>query len=230
MYCIFRKKKGLKGIAVQSAVDVYVFAAMILKDDFISPEAVMRARSLAYSDGQREALARSLPSPDEIAWYRANDMLLMPGPPRAMSLIEIRALNPDYFYFDVMLMGAGREHAWYDEEPFARSERAGASGWIAFSTAALPDSFERTHEAEEANSVRPLMAFNVAEVAWVLSTYRAVRGTSLLEGTDILTASRHSNGRSVFVRSLPLLMSIICYRDKSSPPLRNPADSRQYMA
>ena len=76
----------------------YGLAQSILGMDFITPEEVSRARpSIVYTDDQITALAESLPSEDMLKWCKDNGYAVMPAPPQACSLLDIREILSAHF-------------------------------------------------------------------------------------------------------------------------------------
>src|SRR5690606_35478969 len=73
-------------------------AIAILGKDFLTPWHVMAILAgIIYTADECAELIKSLPGKSELESIRDAGMFLFPGPPTAMSLVDIRALNPDYF-------------------------------------------------------------------------------------------------------------------------------------
>lgn len=166
-------------------------AKLILGEDFITPEEVANARSLAYTDEQIEVLEQSLPTLEVIVWCRVNGYILLPNPPEAMPLLQVRDLKREIFY--------SKEGGWYADQPFARNERTEVATWIAVRKDVVPGS-----TGKKWNDQLPLISDiervpNAAEACWTLTTYKEVRGVNLMSAIYARTSSVDSSGARVFV-------------------------------
>src|ERR1700722_9002644 len=96
----------------------YDLARTILGKDFISPEEVAQSRKITYTDEQLATFGETLPAQDVLEWCRDNGTMLSAGPPKAMSLLDVRALHAPYFY--------SKEGGWYAEskQTFSRDDKA----------------------------------------------------------------------------------------------------------
>ena len=82
--------------------------------------------------------------------------MLVAGPPTAMSLIDLRALNADYFYSK----GPDKDdEGWYDDasEKFARNDKVDALCWIALRKEPIEDSLNKTWADQQALVAEPMM-------------------------------------------------------------------------
>lgn len=175
----------------------YALARTILGPDFLSPEEVATARGVVYTDEQLAKFGETLPAADVLQWCRDNGMMLVAGPPAAMSLLDIRALNVDYFY----TKGPAKNNAgWYDDEKqkFSRVDKA-EPVWIALRKEAIPGSFSKNWSEQSALVTAPMTVPNAAEAVWCLTTYKAVRNVFLLPSLYVRTSSLDSGGCRVFV-------------------------------
>jgi len=175
----------------------YELVKSILGKDFISPEEIATARGVTYTDEQLAMFSETIPAQEVLEWCRDNDMMLVAGPPTAMSLLDIRALTPDYFYSK----GPERDDpGWYDEarEKFARNDKVERL-WIAFLKDPLPNSFSKNWSEQEVLVAKPMTVSNAAEVAWCVTTYKAVRGAYLLPNVYVRTSSIDPGGLRVSV-------------------------------
>jgi hypothetical protein len=193
----------LAGIKKFTANNVeYERARAILGSDFISPDEVATARGLTYTDKQLAEFGNTLPSVEELRWCRDNNMMLVPGPPTAMSLLQIRALNPTYFY----RQGLDNDSTgWYDDvaQSFARHEDA-KSFWIAFCKEAVPNSQNMSLSEQLKLMVSPMILPSIAEAVWCLTAYKAVRDICLMPSDYIRTCSLDSQGDPVDVGAFDL--------------------------
>lgn len=170
----------------------YEFAKAILGKDFISPEEIAKARGLTYTDEQLVKFHETLPTREVLEWCRASGCMLVAGPPRAMSLLDIRAQKADYF--------ASKEGGWYAErvQKFARGDKVHPI-WIALRKEPVADSLGKNWDDQSQLVEAPMLVPNVAEVVWGLTTYKAVRGVYLLPSLYVRTSSLVSNGNRVYV-------------------------------
>jgi hypothetical protein len=169
---------------------IYTEARNILGDDLITPGEIARARGMVYSDQHLRHLDDTLPSVNLLFWCRTNGMALIPGPPSAMSMLDIRDLRPDHFL--------SKQAGWYAEskEVFGRQDVV-APGWLAFSKKPIEGSLNRNWSEQQSLVKKPWIIPNAAEVAWVLTTYKAVRGVYLLFDCYVRTSSVGSDGNHV---------------------------------
>jgi len=176
----------------------YTLAFSILGKDFISADEIAASRGLSYTEDQLIELAKSLPDQTTLEQLRDSGMMLVAGPPTAMSLVDVRALHADYFYSK----GPDQDDSgWYDDasEKFAKTDKVEALAWIAVRKEAVEDSFSKNWQEQQALVTEPMTIPNVAEAAWALSTYKAVRDVYLLENLYVRTSSVDSGGYRVGV-------------------------------
>jgi hypothetical protein len=171
----------------------YDLVRTILGKDFISPEDIMKSRKgIVYTDEQLAQFGDTVPSQEVLEWCRDNGYMLIAGPNRPMSLLEVRSLKKDYFY--------SKEGGWYAEQAFAQNDKA-ETRWIMLRKEPVPQSTSKNWNEQQAllseNEVTP----NVAEVAWCVTTYKAVRNTYLLPSVYVRTSSLDSDGDRVRVGS-----------------------------
>ena len=171
----------------------YDLARTILGKDFISPEEIVEARgAIVYTDEQLAKFGETLPAQDVLEWCRDNGMMLVAGPPQAMSLLDIRNLNPEHFY--------SKQGGWYadDAQKFAANDKA-ETIWIALRKEPVKGSFSKNWAEQERLVKAPMIVPNAAEVVWCLTTYKAVRDIYLLPTLYVRTSSIDSDGGHVDV-------------------------------
>lgn len=170
----------------------YDLARTILGKDFISPEEVATARGLTYTDEQLAKFGDTLPTQEALEWCRDNGMMLVAGPPKAMSLLDIRAIKTGYFY--------SKEGGWYADkaQKFAENDKA-EPVWIALRKEPVANSFGKNWSEQSELVVEPMVVPNVAETVWALTTYKAVRDKYLLPNLYVRTSSCDSGGGRVSV-------------------------------
>lgn len=175
-----------------SACDLcgYNLARAILGDDFIDPEDVAQVHSTSYSDAQLIAFEITLPSPEVIAWIYHNRYMLVAGPPRTLSLLDVRSNDKDRFFTS--------SGGWYADadEPFSRDDIVGPV-WLAIRKSSVPNSTDRTWSEQLALLSANERVPNVAEIAWALTTYNKVHGVNLMAIVHVRTLSVVSGGSHV---------------------------------
>lgn len=174
-----------------SPAQYYALAQSILGVDFITPEEVTKARSsIVYTDEQITALARSLPSMDMFVWCKENGYAVMPAPPTAMSILDIREVQSAHFY--------SKTGGWYADQKFAREDKT-SSGWLMIKKTPVANSTSKTWGDQNKLLSKLETVSNAAEMCWFITTYFEVRGARLFEGVYVRTSSLGSDGRRVSV-------------------------------
>jgi hypothetical protein len=170
----------------------YDLARTILGKDFISPEEVTKSRGIVYTDDQLAKFGDTLPSQEVLVWCRDNGYMVVAGPNKPMSLLEIRDLKSEYLY--------SKTGGWYakSKEAFSRSDKADTR-WIMVRKEPVPESIRKTWSEQQALLSKVEVTPNVAEVVWAVTTYKAVRGVYLLPSIYVRTSSLDSGGRHVVV-------------------------------
>lgn len=168
----------------------YNLAQLILGVDFITPEEVAKKRKgVVYTDEQIGALA-NLPSEDVLKWCKDNDYAVMPAPPTAISMLDVREIQSGHFY--------NKTEGWYADRKFARGDKTG-NGWLMAKKTPVADSTNKSWGEQT-----PLLSGlervpNVAEMSWFITTYFEVRGIRLFEGIYIRISSVGSDGNRVCI-------------------------------
>lgn len=176
----------------------YQVARSILGADFISADEIATARGLAYTKEQLTLLERKLPDQATLEAFRNTGMAIVARPPTAMTMLDVRAINAEFFH---SRRPEQNDSAWYDQESekFACTDRVEALGWIAFYKKPVEGSLGKTWTDQRALVARPMMVMNAAEATWALTTYKAVRDIYLLDKLGVRTSSQVSGGDRVSV-------------------------------
>lgn len=177
----------------------YTEAYSILGKGFITANQIMAACDVTYTEDQRIAPGKSLPEATILKKIRNAGMMLVAGPPTAMSMLDVRALHTDYYpapYRD------GCD--WYNSttthttvKEFATADKVEAVRWIALRKEPIDGSLWKSLEAQQRLVAKPLYIPNAAEVTWGLTTYKAVNGVYLLDDVFVRTSSRFRGYRVV---------------------------------
>lgn len=181
------------GAVLSADMTGYELASAILGKDFITPEEIASARpGIVYTEAQLEEFESTLPSREELDWLRDNGFMLVAGPPRSMSLLEIRDLKNEYLY--------SKTGGWYsnDKEKFSRDDKA-STRWLKLRKGPVPNSTSKNWSEQQ-----PLLSDidyvpNAAEATWGATSYKAVRGVYLLPNVYVRTSSLDSVGFRVGV-------------------------------
>lgn len=181
----------------------YTLAQSILGADFITPEEVSSARtSIVYTDEQITALAETLPPQDVLKWCKCNGYAVMPAPPNAMSLLDVREIQSAHFY--------SKTGGWYSDQKFAREDKT-SSGWLAIRKTPVPNSTSKNWK-EQGELLSALEHVpNAAEMSWFITTYFEVRGTRLFESIYVRTSSLNSVGDRVRVGGFVPVGLVVAY-------------------
>ncbi|MBI2100657.1 MAG: hypothetical protein HYT47_01390 [Candidatus Vogelbacteria bacterium] len=170
----------------------YELAKSILGQDFILPEEIAKARGVFYTGEQLAKFDETLPAPDALEWCRDNSMMLVAGPPRAMSFLDVRAIKTDFFY--------PKTAGWYlnKKQKFSHRDKVEPI-WIALRKEPIADSFAKNWGEQNELIAAPMVVPNAAEAVWGLTTYKAVRDIYLLPNLYVRTSSLDSFGHRVGV-------------------------------
>ncbi len=169
----------------------YDLARTILGKDFISPEEVAKSRKgVAYTDDQLSQFSDTVPSQEMLEWCRDNGYMVVAGPNRPMSLLEVRALRKDHFY--------SKEGGWYAEQAFVQNDKV-ETRWIMLRKEPVPQSTSKNWNEQQALLSADEVTPNVSEVTWCVTTYKAVRNIYLLPSIYVRTSSLDSDGDRVYV-------------------------------
>jgi hypothetical protein len=169
----------------------YKLARTILGKDFVSTEDIMKSRKgVVYTDDQLSQFGDTVPSQEVLQWCYDNGYMLIAGPNRPMSLLEVRDLKRDYFY--------SKESGWHAEHKFTLNDKVDTR-WIMFRKEPVPGSTSKNWSEQQALLSETEVTLNAAEVAWCVTTYKAVRGIYLLDDLYVRTSSLGSDGVRVSV-------------------------------
>ena len=162
---------------------------LILGDDLIFPEDVATARGVVYSDWQIKNLEADLPPLKDIVWCRDNGYILIPAPPRPLSFLEIYDLNRELVNMKTRTC-----------EPFAMNDLTEAATWLGIRKECVPNSTDMDWKEQSALLSGVERAPNAPEFLWALTTYKEVRGVSLMPGySHARTSSVASNDNHIWI-------------------------------
>ena len=168
-------------------------AKKVLGRDLITPEEVANSRGLNYAKEHLQRFERTLPDHETLLWLCANEFVLLPGPPKEMTLLGVRELNPTYFTEQT-----GGSFA-KDGEVFAREETVRCQ-WYAIHKTCVRKSVRKNWIDGCGELAETEVVPRAVTLVWATTTHKAVRGEYLLRGlTRVRTASVSSNGDHVTV-------------------------------
>lgn len=119
-----------------------------------------------------------------------NNFLFVKGPDRPMSLLEISELYPLNFH--------SRGNGGYLREKFVREDKV-YPGWNIIMGDHVPGSTNSAMIDQTELLLAQEHVPNVAEIAWMIITYKAVIGVFLLNHVLVCTSSVDSNGNPIVV-------------------------------
>lgn len=188
-------KAGLRDLIARLSTKApdYSVAREILGNDFVSPEEIAAVRpGVVYNPKQLLELGNTVPSREVLEWCRDNGFMVVAGPARPTSLLDIRELERSHFY--------SKEGGWYaaDSETFARNDKA-TCRWLMLRKEPVPGSTSKTWDEQQKLLSSLEVTPNVAEQVWGMTTYKAVRGVYLLPSIYVRTSSVDSSGFRVNV-------------------------------
>jgi hypothetical protein len=161
----------------------YTLVKTILGSDFVSPEEIMTARpGIIYTDEQIAFLAGTISAEDVFRELKAEGRALMPEPPEALALLDVRTLDPALFY--------SKTGGWYAEasQKFASEDKT-SFGWLMARKTPVPDSTNRTWSEQCKLLSNVEYVPNAAEMGWFVTTFFKVRGVRLFENVYVRTSS-----------------------------------------
>lgn len=171
----------------------YELVCTILGKDFISPEDVMNSRKgITYTEEQLTQFGETVPAQEILEWCRDNNFMLVAGPNRPMSLLEIRTMKNGYFY--------SKDGGWYADQNFSQKDKV-ETKWYMIRKNPAPESTSKNWEEQQPLISDAETVPNSAEFTWAITTYKAVRDVYLFGGIYVRTSSLVSVGNRVDVGS-----------------------------
>jgi len=169
----------------------YKLAYKILGEDFIPPEEIMRSRKrkgVIYTDEQLTQFKKTVPTREALEWCLNNNYMLVAGPNRPMSLLEIRAIRNGYIF----PRNGGRDA----NQKFFQKDKV-KTKWYMIRKNPVPESTSKSWKRQQNLLSDAETVPNVAEFAWAVTTYKAVRDTYLFGEIYVRTSSTDSDGDRV---------------------------------
>ncbi len=169
----------------------YELAIATLGKDFISPLDVMNSRKgITYTDEQLVQFSETVPAQEILEWCRDNNFMLVAGPNRPMSLLEIRTMKNGYFN--------SKDGGWYADQNFSQKDKV-ETKWYMIRKDIVPESTSKNWDEQHALISEIETTPNAPEFVWAITTYKAVRGVYLFGGIYARTSSLDSDGDRVDV-------------------------------
>lgn len=170
----------------------------IFCEDFIGPNEIMEKFDIVYDDERKKLLKGTVPSSLILQKYRRREYVLIPGPPKSLSVCEVCALKND-FIFELKSFVSDHKNTRFIKDVVE-------PGWICFPKHILLDSLGKPMSEQLAYIPKKTDIRNVAVVLWSLLVYYTVRGRMLLGNYKIRTASTDTDGDHICV--IPLIDSV----------------------
>ncbi len=169
----------------------YELVRNILGEDFISPEDVMHScKEITYSNEQLAHFSKTVPTQEILQWCRDNNFILIAGPNRPISLIEVREINNKYF--------RRKEKAWYTNQKFSNEENVEPK-WYMIRKYAAPYSTFKNWKEQELLISNDKFVPNAPEFVWAITIYRDLRGIYLFNEISIRTSSLDNDKDNVAI-------------------------------
>jgi len=169
----------------------YELVRTILGKDFISPEEIMKSRKgVNYTEEQLAQFGETVPAQEILERCRDNNIMLVAGPNRPMSLLEIRTMKNGYFY--------SKDGGRYADQNFSQKDKVEIK-WYMIRKNPVPESTSRNWEEQQILISDVETVPNSAEFTWAITTYKAVRDVYLFGGIYVRTSSLDSDGSHVIV-------------------------------
>jgi len=169
----------------------YKLAYKILGNDFIPPEEIMRSRKrkgIIYTDEQLMQFKKTVPTREILRWCRNNNFMLVAGPSRPMSLLEIRAIRNSHVF--------PKKRGWYANHRFSQEDKV-ETKWYMIRKEPVPGSTYKSLKRQLALLSDVETVPNIAELTWAITAYKAVRDICLFGETYARTSSVDSDGDHV---------------------------------
>ncbi|MBU0613827.1 hypothetical protein KJ766_00895 [Patescibacteria group bacterium] len=148
----------------------------MLGENFIDPirvmARVMNVMDIDYTDAQLAALVASLPDGEELEWCKRNDFVLVPGPPKSLTL----ACGKQPFRDDLV-----------------------NPGWLMHAKNPVPNSAGKSWKEQLGLVDSPESIPNASELIWISWLHEAVKRIRLMEGVKLRTSSVSGTKRHIVV-------------------------------
>jgi len=149
------------------------FARTILENNLITPDEIGDAcEALAYTDEQVAALNESLPSRETLNYCRQHDYLVLPTPPKVMTVMAMWEVYREFF--------GGKEFPSFYNSLVANYEQLKPSGWLAIAKKGIWVRGPRDFAKTQAGLNHRHRTVPASELVWTLATLAKVSGERLL--------------------------------------------------
>ncbi len=169
--------------------ELFAFARGALGDDFLDPDTISGARGYLYDQEQLAKLAESLPSEEVLRELQRDGLVLIAGPPKPLSIIDMINDSPEF-----------RGHSeWVEDSDqlFSREDKV-YPGWIALYKQAIP-------LPPTDRSIGEFVP-NAAVVFWCVSAYCEAADELLFRYGGAGSSSEAANGHPVSISGGSLIM------------------------
>jgi hypothetical protein len=174
--------------------DKFKFAREILGIDFISPEEVSSTLGLSYDGDLQNKFLNGTPSIEDLGGLHTNKTILIPGPPRPLSLEEIFNLFPQYFSNRGQFLD--RENSTFFTSYTVKTN------WIALRKVPIENSLNLSWGSQMSFIKSTRFLPNIAEIAWCLIVFHQLRSVFLLNDLYVRSTSSASDSSQVCIGNL----------------------------
>lgn len=170
-------------------------AFRILGYNIVCPADITVTMGLVYTREQLQHFADTFPSEAVLRELRANNFALVAGPPKPMSLLEVRDADFSCWFYT-------KTEGWYSNaiEKFAVNDKA-PTGWLAIRKEPVSNSRNRNWNEQLSLISDNERVPNAGEMSWFLTIFFNVRGVRLFEFLCVRTSSVDSGVHRVHVGS-----------------------------
>ncbi|PCI30463.1 hypothetical protein COB52_01570 [Candidatus Kaiserbacteria bacterium] len=177
-------------------------ATNLLGANCITPHMVESSIGLPYEEECLHRLESDILPDAKLMRMKASNYMLIPGPPAALSLSDMYAMNPDWFRTS--------RDPWFANEDFY-TEPAAHCKWLALGQETLSKSYGKSFMRQKELLLRDEMVPKVAEVVWAMVVLNEVLGVRFLNRTQVRTFSRAKGDQHVDCGNTALGVTIRAY-------------------
>lgn len=156
-----------------------------LGEGLIRPEEITKIiPSLCWTKDQVGVLESTRPSVNFLYELQVGGYVLLPCPPRQISILDMLRLAPSAFQSESVESKCIVDDWWKSQE-FARQEKTFSSGWLAIKEEPLKKSFGKDFSEQEKLLVASERLPEVSELVFSAVVFRLIRGKILFEDRSI---------------------------------------------
>lgn len=154
-------------------------AQKVLGGDFIPPEDIMSSMGIVYTKEEIALFWETIPSKEILEWGRANKYMLIAGPNKPMSLVDI--------------------YTMHKKRSFFRKEEKVEKRWYMIRKEVLSNSTCKNWSEQKALISEENEVPNAPQLAWAITMYKIIRGTCLFNGIYARTSSISNSRENIVI-------------------------------